>query len=99
MAVSIYLDTNVWDFLFERQLDLEVELPSDEFCICITREAEFEIPPIPDGKAELKMFIEATIARCGIQTTRSLDFTTTAFHRMSKGWEGSMRAVGRARRN
>lgn len=74
MAVSIYLDTNVWDFLFERQLDLEVELPSDEFCICITREAEFEIPPIPDGKAELKMFIEATIARCGIQTNSFFGF-------------------------
>ncbi|MGC9953639.1 MAG: hypothetical protein ABSD21_05115 [Rhizomicrobium sp.] len=74
MAISIYIDNNVWDFLFARQLDLKVELPPDEFCICITREAEFEIPSIPDDKAELKAFIEATIARCGIQTDSFFGF-------------------------
>jgi hypothetical protein len=45
---------------------LAVALPRDEFVICITREAEFEIPPIK--KPELKEFIEATIEQCLIST-------------------------------
>jgi hypothetical protein len=65
MAISVYVDSNVWDFLFERQLDLAKELPRDEFCLCLTREAEFEIPPMPPEK---RAFAEATIAKCGIQT-------------------------------
>lgn len=68
MVIPIYVDNNVWDFLFARQIDLAVELPRDEFCVCLTREAEFEIPPIPPEKADLKTFIETTIERCGIQT-------------------------------
>jgi hypothetical protein len=65
MPISVYIDNNVWDFLFDRQMDLAAELPRDEFCICITREAEFEIPPMPPEK---RAFAEATIARCGITT-------------------------------
>ncbi len=65
MPISVYIDNNVWDFLFERQMDLAKELPRDEFCVCITREAEFEIPPMPPEK---RVFVEATIARCKIIT-------------------------------
>ncbi|BCT69502.1 hypothetical protein [Nitrosospira sp. NRS527] len=74
MATSVYIDNNVWDFLLERGLDLAVELPSEEFCVCITREAEFEIPPIPSDKSELKAFINETIARCGILTESYFGF-------------------------
>jgi hypothetical protein len=74
MVISVYVDNNVWDFLFERRIDLAVELPRDEFCLCLTREAEFEIPPIPPEKAELKAFIEATIAKCGIQADTYFGF-------------------------
>lgn len=68
MTVSIYIDNNVWDLLFEKEIDLSVELPSDEFCLCLTREAEFEIPPIPEEKAALKKFIYDTIEKCSIET-------------------------------
>jgi hypothetical protein len=68
MRISIYIDNNVWDFLFDRKLDLSAELPREEFCLCLTREAEFEIPPIPIEKADLKNFIEETIKRCTIET-------------------------------
>lgn len=68
MSVSIYIDNNVWDLLFEKKIDLSVELPREEFCLCLTREAEFEIPPIPDEKAELKKFIYDTIEKCSIET-------------------------------
>lgn len=68
MPISVYIDNNVWDFLLERKLDLAIELPREEYCLCLTREAEFEIPPIPVEKAELKAFIEKTIKDSGIET-------------------------------
>jgi hypothetical protein len=64
----------VWDFLFDRGLDLSTELPPDEFCVCITREAEFEIPPIPDSKKQLKNFIYETIKKCTIETKSYFGF-------------------------
>jgi hypothetical protein len=71
MPISIYVDNNVWDFLFTRQMDLAKELPRDEFCVCITREAEFEIPPMPPEK---RAFAEATIAKCLITTDAFFGF-------------------------
>ena len=55
-------------------LTCPLSLPREEFCICLTREAEFEIPPIPSGKADLKAFIDQTIAKCGIQTDSFFGF-------------------------
>jgi hypothetical protein len=71
MTIGVYIDHNVWDFLFKRRIDLAVALPRDEFCLCVTREAEFEIPPTPPEK---KAFIEATIAKCSIQTDTFFGF-------------------------
>lgn len=72
MSISVFIDGNVWNFLFDRNLDLSVELPSDEFILCHTREAEFEIPV---GKPELDKFIEATINRCNIKTDSYFGFS------------------------
>jgi hypothetical protein len=72
MAIRIYIDNNVWDFLFARNLDLSVELPREDFCVCLTREAEFEIPPIPS--TALKAFIDATISKCVIRTDSFFGF-------------------------
>jgi hypothetical protein len=35
--IAVTLDNNVWNFLFQRKIDLAAELPSDEFAIFITR--------------------------------------------------------------
>jgi hypothetical protein len=72
MAISVYIDNNVWDFLFARNLDLATELPRENFCVCLTREAEFEIPPIPSNA--LKAFIDATINKCVIRTDSFFGF-------------------------
>ena len=69
MVIAVYIDHNVWDYLFEHKIDLAHALPKDEFCLGITREADFEIPP-PDKKA----FIEATIAKCEIETDTFFGF-------------------------
>lgn len=75
MPLSIYIDNNVWDLLFEKKIDLSIELPREEFCLCLTKEAEFEIPPIPDEKAELKKFIYDTIVKCSIETRPYFGFS------------------------
>ena len=76
--ISVYIDNNVWNFLFARGIDLAKELPRDEFCCCIIREAEFEIPPIPDSKADLKTFIQVTVRDCSISTDSFFGFMTLA---------------------
>lgn len=77
--ISVYIDNNVWDLLFALRIDLAVELPKDEFCVCITREAEFEIPPIEESKPELKAFIEKTIRECSIGTDIFFGFSDDSF--------------------
>jgi hypothetical protein len=68
--IAIALDNNVWNFLFDRRLNLASELPSDEFAIFIPREIEIESEAIPskESKVALKEFIAQTIAECGIKT-------------------------------
>jgi len=77
VVINVYIDNNIWDFLLARRIDLAVALPSDKFCLYLTREAEFEVRAIPTvlrGKAELKAFIEATIAKCDIRTDTLFGF-------------------------
>jgi hypothetical protein len=68
--IKVYIDNMVWDLLFEfrEQLDLAVELSPAEFELLITREVELEMQAIPAHKADLKAFMETTIARCGVHT-------------------------------
>ena len=54
MPNDVYIDNDVFDFLFERKLDLAVELPCGEYCLFLTREAEFEIPSIPKPQLMLR---------------------------------------------
>ncbi len=65
MPTGVFIDGNVWNFLFDRRLDLAAELPAAEWGIMHTREAEFEIPV---GKPELDAIITATMERCNVQT-------------------------------
>ena len=56
---SVYIDNNVWDFFFDKEIDLAKELPPDKFHFCIPPHAKFEIDLIPDlGKRE---FIRKTM--------------------------------------
>ena len=64
MIITIYLDHNVWDYLFEQGVDILSELPPEKYTLAITREAEFEIPPTPDAR---RQYIEMALERCSIQ--------------------------------
>jgi hypothetical protein len=74
--IAVTLDNNVWDFLFNKKIDLAAELPADEFAIFITREVEIESMAIPDteSKSKLKDYIARAINRCGIKTTSVFGF-------------------------
>ena len=65
------LDNNVWDFLFEKNIDLAAELPATGFVIFVTREVEIESVAIANSqdKISLKEYIDQTISRCCIRTT------------------------------
>jgi hypothetical protein len=72
--IDLYIDNNVWDLLFDLRLDLCAELPGGEFRILITREGEMEMTAIPEHRAALPEFIEATIARCGVEVDGHFGF-------------------------
>ena len=71
MTLNVYIDNNVWDFLFERSIDLGEALPSNEFSLFITREAEFEIPPMPNKKRE---YVERVMLTANVKTDRYFGF-------------------------
>jgi hypothetical protein len=74
--IAITLDNNVWNFLFDRNIDLATELPPGGFAIFITREVEIEKNAIPEKEATiaLKRYISRTVASASIQTTRVFGF-------------------------
>lgn len=76
--IAITLDNNVWDFLFQKGIDLASELPPEEFALSITREVEIETLAIPANasNAALKDYIVRTIVSCGIRTISVFGFAT-----------------------
>jgi hypothetical protein len=74
--IAVTLDNNVWNFLFERRIDLASERPPEQYAIFVTREVEIEACAIPAtaSKAELKDYIARTIVTCGVRTTSVFGF-------------------------
>lgn len=79
--VRVFIDSCVWNFLFDRGIDLAQELPSGEFRLFIVCEGEFEIEPLESKKAGLARFVRQTIERAKIRTWRDFGFFD---HRHSK---------------
>lgn len=48
MAISVFIDSNAWDHLFKREVDLAVDVSVQDFVFSMTREAEFEVRAMPD---------------------------------------------------
>ena len=71
MTIDIFIDNNAWDLFFDAKLDLSKELPSAEFSLYMTREAEFEIPKMP---AEKRKYVESFINAGGIKTESYFGF-------------------------
>ncbi|NEI70414.1 hypothetical protein GR212_12600 [Rhizobium lusitanum] len=74
--ITVYLDNNVWDYLFANDIDLSLELPEPEFSICITREGEIEILTMPDEKRD---FTNRTIVERNISVDTYFGFAEANF--------------------
>jgi len=95
LSQSIFIDNNVWDFLYKRNLDLYVELPAPDFSIGLTREAEFEIPPI--ANPGVLAFAEEQIIKCNIVVDTFFGFhdPTLPDNEQRVGGFGSTRWISR----
>jgi hypothetical protein len=71
MKTCIFIDNNVWDILFDHKVDLTFELPTDEFEVRITREAEFEFPGMPAEKQE---YAQKMLTTCAGRTDKIFGF-------------------------
>lgn len=69
--IAVTLDNNVWHFLFDKRLNLGLELPSEEFAIFIPREGEIETEGTP---VDVKEYIARMRAECGVKTTSVFGF-------------------------
>lgn len=80
MTISVHIDSNAWNFLFNNKIDINQELPSEEFKLFITREVEIEICTIPDegtdgsDKQSLKQYIWDSLSRNCVRTTATFGF-------------------------
>lgn len=74
--ISVTLDNNVWDFLFENKIDLARRFPKDYFALFITREVEIETAAIPLAKRLFHDYILHSIETANIQTSCTLGFDT-----------------------
>lgn len=72
--ISVFVDNNAWDILYRRGVDLCTALPSPDFGLAITREAEFEIASIPDQ--DLLAYIHSSISSRQIPTDTYFGFGT-----------------------
>lgn len=80
MTISVTIDSCAWNFFFDNEFDLCVELPPEKFSLFITREVEIELLQIPDvSKHEvdnrlLKQFIRSSIDLRKVETTYVFGF-------------------------
>ncbi|CDU10730.1 conserved hypothetical protein [Vibrio diabolicus] len=55
--MRVFIDHNIWDELANRQLDLGICFPENEFTLCVTKHGEFEVRQTPEHCVELKSYI------------------------------------------
>jgi hypothetical protein len=72
--ISIVIDSNAWNFLWEEGVDLAQSFPSDRFLFFIPRQIEIEVEAIPAEKSELIDYIKRSSASCSIRTTSTIGF-------------------------
>lgn len=74
--IAITIDSNAFNFFYERNINLAEELPKAHFILFISSEIDIEIsatPKVPE-KSGLRKYIENTIKICEIETTSVFGF-------------------------
>ncbi|WET07935.1 hypothetical protein P3S72_15520 [Pseudomonas sp. D3] len=80
MTIPVTIDSCTWNYFFDNQYDLCVELPPEEFSLFITREVELELLQIPDeshgiDKRPLKEYVRNSIDCRKVTTTYVFGFS------------------------
>ena len=77
MKISIFIDSCAWNFLYEHNIDLATEFPSEHFRICMTAEVNrFEIKSIPREKVKLVEYIRQQEKNISIHEDAFFGFAT-----------------------
>jgi hypothetical protein len=80
MRTPIFIDNCAWDYFFEADINLSIELPSAEYQIFVTPGNSYEIDQIPDigkdgqSKEELKLYIQKSLQENRIQVAGFFGF-------------------------
>ena len=72
--MNIYLDSNVWNFLYENNVWLPDHFSESKYKFFITKELKFEIHPIPPDKSALKDFISKSFKAAHVQVDSIFGF-------------------------
>lgn len=72
--ISVTIDSNVWNWFFDRDVRLSEALPPSRFLLFIPRHVEIELSAIPDTKVELKAYIERETADGRVRVTATFGF-------------------------
>lgn len=51
--IGIYLDNNVWDYLYKESIDLSKYFPKEKYNLLISKHGRFEIDQIPDSESTI----------------------------------------------
>ena len=71
---KLFIDSNIFNFLFVSRIDLRNEFPETHFELLIVAEQDFENRAIPEKKADLKDFIYTSMNVWNVKTDRLFGF-------------------------
>ncbi|SUB63971.1 Uncharacterised protein [Plesiomonas shigelloides] len=64
IVINVYIDNNIWDFIFKNGLNLRDYFPAEKYRILISKHGRFEITQMPDtpDKIDFKNYILSVLA-------------------------------------
>ncbi|NOR17334.1 hypothetical protein GQ543_06475 [candidate division WOR-3 bacterium] len=71
---NIYIDSNIWNFLYDNDIDMSKELPIAEFQLFIVGEQVLENRAIPEQKSHIQNFIKEKMKDWSVKEDRIFGF-------------------------
>ena len=75
---TVYIDSNIWNDLFNEQINIRDIFPIDNFDIHINRYLELEIEQTPESKKELNAFIAESLENWHVKSNIDCGFYNSA---------------------
>lgn len=75
--IPVFIDSCLWNLLFETKICLASEFPKDEFTLFVTKEVySFEMTAIPPIKADLKAYIDEQMQKAEVRVDSFFGFVS-----------------------